>query len=290
MEHRFVEANGARFHVVTHGAGRAILLLHGWPEFWLTWELVMQRLGDRFTLIAPDLRGFGDSSKPETPGWAPPDHAADMLALLDALGVEGKLGVVGHDVGGPVIQALARTAPERFAGLFLFNTAYPGIGPRMSEPGRLNEIWYQSFHQMPFAPLLVGASRETCAAYIGHFLRHWAHRKDAFDDVMDAWVDNFLKPGNLAGGFAHYVASHAGRVAMMRGEAPALPPITVPTCVRWTANDAIFPAAWTDRLGETFADLDYAPFPDAGHFPHREAPDRAAAEIAGFFGRIWPAR
>jgi pimeloyl-ACP methyl ester carboxylesterase len=290
MEHRFVEANGARFHLVTHGAGHPLLLLHGWPEFWLTWEPVMQRLGDRFTLIAPDLRGFGDSAKPDLPGWGPADHAADMLALLAALGVGGQVGVIGHDVGGAVMQVLARAEPARVAGLFFFNFVYPGIGARMAEPGRLNEIWYQSFHQMPFAPLLVGASRDACAAYIGHFLRHWAHRKDAFDDVFDAWIDNFLKPGNLAGGFAHYIASHAGRVAMMRGEAPVLPPITVPTCVRWTTNDAIFPSAWTDRLGETFADLDDAPFPDAGHFPHREAPDRAAAEIAVFFERIWPER
>lgn len=290
MQHRYVEANGARFHVVTHGAGHTLLLLHGWPEFWLTWERVMQHLGDRFALVAPDLRGFGDSSKPEVQGWGAADHAGDMLALLDALGTTQKVGVVGHDVGGAAMQALARAAPERFAGLFFFNFVYPGIGARMGAPDRLNEIWYQSFHQMPFAPLLVGASRETCAAYIGHFLRHWAHRKDAFDDVFDLWVDNFLKPGNLSGGFAHYIATHAGRVAMMRGEAPPLAPITVPTCVRWTTNDAIFPVAWTDRLGETFSDLDYAPFPDAGHFPHREAPDRAAKEIAGFFARIWPAR
>jgi pimeloyl-ACP methyl ester carboxylesterase len=286
MEDRFIEANGARFHLVTHGTGRSLLLLHGWPEFWLTWEPVMQRLGDRFALVAPDLRGFGDSAKPETPGWGPADHAADMLALLDALGISEKVGVVGHDVGGPVMQALGRMAPTRLAGLFFFNFVYPGIGPRMGAPDRLNEIWYQSFHQMPFAPLLVGASRDTCRAYIGHFLRHWAHRKDAFDDVLEVWVDNFLKPGNLAGGFTHYIASHEGRVAMMRGDAPALPAIAVPTCVRWTTNDAIFPVAWTDRLGETFADLDYAPFPDSGHFPHREAPDRAAAEIAGFFGRL----
>ena len=73
---------------------------------------------------------------------------------------------------------------------------------------------------------------------------------------------------------------------MLRGDAPALPPITAPTCVRWAEHDAIFPAAWTDTLGETFADLDAAILPGVGHFPHREDPDRAAAEIAGFFERI----
>ncbi len=104
--------------------------------------------------------------------------------------------------------------------------------------------------------------------------------------MIEDFADNFFKPGNLAGGFAHYRASHAGRVKMMQGEAPALPPITVPTCIRWAEHDPLFPYEWTDRLGETFSKLDLAMFPDVGHFPHREDPDRAAAEIAGFFARI----
>ena len=59
MEHLTIAANGARFHVAKIGVGEPLLMLHGWPEFWLTWEPVMERLKDRFTLIAPDLRGFG---------------------------------------------------------------------------------------------------------------------------------------------------------------------------------------------------------------------------------------
>ena len=160
MEHLTVQANGAAFHVTRTGKGPPLLLLHGWPEFWLTWEPVMLRLADRFTLIAPDLRGFGDSDKPAGP-FGPDDHAADMLALLDALGI-GRAGIVGHDVGGAVMQPLARKAPDKLAGLFFFDFVYPGIGRRMAEPDRLSEIWYQSFHQMAMAPLLVGATRETC--------------------------------------------------------------------------------------------------------------------------------
>ncbi len=282
MEHLSLGANGARFHVARLGAGPPLLLLHGWPEFWLTWEPVMQRLADRFTLIAPDLRGFGASDKPDGPFGAA-EHAADLVALLNALDVP-RAGVVGHDVGGAVMQALARAAPEQITGLFFFDFVYPAIGARMGMPDRLNEIWYQSFHQMEMAPALVGASRDSCRAYFGHFLRHWSHRKDAFDDVLEDFVDNFLSPGNLAGGFAYYRAAHAGRVAMMQGAAPALPPITLPTCVRWAEHDPIFPYAWTDRLHETFPDLDLAMFEGVGHFPHREDPDRAAAEIARFFG------
>jgi pimeloyl-ACP methyl ester carboxylesterase len=284
MEHRTVRANGAAFHIVQTGTGAPILLLHGWPEFWLTWEPVMARLADRFLLVAPDLRGFGDSDKPAGPFGAD-GHAADMLALLDVLGFE-RAGVAGHDVGGAVMQALARKAPERLDGLFFFDFVYPGIGPRLAAPDRLNEIWYQSFHQMDMAQALVGASRDTCRTYFAHFLRHWAYRKHAFDDVLDAFTDNFLKPGNIAGGFAYYRAAHAGRVAMMKGEAPILPRITTPACVRWAEHDPIFPYAWTDRLGETFASLDLSPFKGVGHFPHREDPDGAAREIAAFFSGI----
>jgi pimeloyl-ACP methyl ester carboxylesterase len=284
MEHLTVRANGAAFHVATTGQGRPLLLLHGWPEFWLTWQPVMTRLSDRFTLYAPDLRGFGDSDKPD--GLFGPDHqASDMLALMDALGLK-QAGIVGHDVGGALMQPLARQAPDRIAGLFFFDFVYPGIGVRMAEPERLNNIWYQSFHQMEMAPALIGATRESCRTYISHFLNSWSQRKHAFDDVVEAFTDNFMKPGNLTGGFAHYRAAHAGRVRMMKGEAPTLPPIPVPTCVRWAEHDPLFPYAGTDRLNETFANLDLAMFSGVGHFPHREDPGRASHEIAAFFERI----
>ena len=160
MQHLKIRANGASFHVARTGAGPALLLLHGWPEFWLTWEPVMARLADRHTLFAPDLRGFGDSDKPDGP-FGPDQHAADMLALMDALDLT-QAGIVGHDVGGALMQPLARAAPQRLCGLFFFDFVYPGIGARMAEPERLNNIWYQSFNQMEMAPALVGATRESC--------------------------------------------------------------------------------------------------------------------------------
>ncbi|WP_131193937.1 alpha/beta fold hydrolase [Lichenihabitans psoromatis] len=284
MDHLNVQANGASFHVARVGAGRPLLLLHGWPEFWLTWEPVTRRLEGRYCLIAPDLRGFGQSDKPWGP-YGAAEHATDLLALLDAMGLD-RVGVVGHDVGGSIMQPLARKTPERLTGLFFFDFAYPGIGHRGGTPDRLGEIWYQSFHQMKLATELVGASRESCRAYVTHFLHHWSFRKEAFNDVLEAFVDNFTQPGNIDGGFDYYRAAQASRLAVMTGEAPTLPPISVPTCVRWAEHDPLFPFAWTDRLGETFTQLDLAQFPGVGHFPHREDPDRAACEIASFFDRI----
>lgn len=289
VRHETVAVNGADLHVARRGAGPPLVLLHGWPEFWLTWEPVMARLADRFDCIAPDLRGFGRSA---VPGTGPSDtvgpevHADDVAALLGALGI-ARAGIVGHDVGAYVGQALARRAPERCAGLFFFDCPYPGIGPRLGRPDNLIEIWYQSFHLKPFAAEMVSSSREACRLYIGHFLRHWSGpNPGAFDDVLEDFVDTFLQPGAMQGGFNWYLSQQAGRLAMLRGESPALPPITVPTCIRWPEGDPLFPYAWTDRLPEFFADLDLAPMPGCGHFPHRERPDAAAAAIAGFFGRV----
>ena len=284
MEHLTLRANGASFHVARTGTGPALLLLHGWPEFWLTWEPVMTRLADRFTLYAPDLRGFGASDKPDGP-WGNQDVASDMLALLDALKLE-QVGCVGHDVGGGVMQPLARMAPERFSGLFLFDFFYPQVGERAGTPDRLAEIWYQSFHLLDLAPELIGSSREACRAYIGHFLRHWSNNKHAFDDVLEAFVDNFLAPGNLLGGFQYYRGAQEHRLEALKGKAEAPPPIDVPACVRWGKHDPVLPVEWTDRVGEVFSDLDLAVLPDVGHFPHREDPDLAAREIGTFFTRI----
>jgi pimeloyl-ACP methyl ester carboxylesterase len=281
MQHHSIKIKNSNLHVVAHGQGPALLFIHGWPEFWLTWQPVMERLSDRFMVIAPDLRGFGHSDKPDGE-FGPSDHALDMIALMDALNIP-KFGVIGHDVGGAVIQPLARLVEDRIFGLFLFNFVYPGIGERMGTPDRLKEIWYQSFNQMDIAPKIIGTNRESCKAYIGHFLRHWSYQKHAFDDVLEIFIDNFMQPGNLEGGFAHYKASHAGRIAMMTGQAPHLPPINVKTCVRWSCHDPLFPYEWTDQLHKTFTHLDLAPFEDVGHFPHRENPERAANEIAAFF-------
>ncbi len=288
IHHDTLEANGARLHYARTGEGPPIVLLHGWPEFWLTWEPVMVRLADRFELIAPDLRGFGDSPKPDegpSDRAGPEVHAADLLALLDHLAL-GRVGIVSHDVGAHVAQTFAQAQPERLSRLFFFDCPYPGIGPRWAEPSHLAEIWYQSFQQKPWAAALVGSSREACRIYFGNMLRHWAAGNPAAFDgaVLEAWVDNFLKPGNLQGGFDWYVSRNASRLAAMRGEETQPPPISIPTRVRWGALDPVLKVAWADRLGDYFTDLDATPLAGLGHFPHREDPDRAAAEIGEWFG------
>jgi pimeloyl-ACP methyl ester carboxylesterase len=288
FESRRLSANGIEIHYAEAGEGAPVVLLHGWPEFWLTWRKVMDRLKGSFRLIAPDLRGFGDTEKPaEGPseGAGPDVLAADLLGLLDALGL-GRVGLVGHDVGAYTAQAFARAHPERLAGLFFFNCPHPGIGRRWADAAHLKETWYQYFHQLPWAAGFASGDRDACAIYIGHFLRHWPKDEHAFDDAFEAWIDNFMKPGNMQGGFNWYVSAAKSRAAVIRGEIPAQPPIAVPTRVLWGRHDAILKAEWADTLGQHFADLELGFAEDAGHFVQWESPDEASRAMAEFFGRV----
>lgn len=288
IRHSFHQTRGFTTHVAEAGNGPPLVLLHGWPEFWATWEPMFARLGDRYRLIAPDFRGFGESGNPN-PG--PSDQAGadiladDLVAVLDALGLE-RVGFVGHDVGTSVMQSLALRYPERVAGLFFFNCATHGVGTRWREPSQINEIWYQTFHQMPYATALVGASRDACRAHIGHFLRHWSHVKDAFDPVLERWIDNFMRPGNLQGGFNWYISQNRGRLAIMAGTAPKPPRIAAPARVLWGRHDSVLRAAWIDVVGDYFENVEAGITEDAGHFVHYEVPDLAATEIDRFFTRI----
>jgi pimeloyl-ACP methyl ester carboxylesterase len=286
FDHRFAEANGITIHYVRAGQGLPLVLLHGWPEFWRTWHRVIPTLAREFDVIAPDLRGFGRTDKPDLPateGYTIGDHVGDLLGLADALGIE-RFGLVSHDVGSYISQAFARAHPDRLIGLFFFDCPYPGIGRRWIEPDQISEIWYQTFNQQPWAADLVGSSREACGIYFRHFFRHWAHLPDAFDDdEIEIWVDNFMAPGNLQGGFNWYIAVGQARRELMRHGAPTLPGITVPTCVRWGAADPILRAEWMDLLGDYFSDCDASTLEGVGHYAAMERPDIATMEIAEFF-------
>lgn len=278
-----ITVNVARF-----GKGAPLLLLHGWPEFWLVWRPVMERLGDSFELIAPDLRGCGDTGKP-TPG---PDasatadrHAADMFGLMDALGIE-HFGIVGGDLGAYVAQAMSHHAPRRLNGTLYLCTPYPGLGHRYGQPSHLIEVWYQYFQQLPWAAELISSSREACRIYFKHFLDHWSgDNPSVFADWLEIYVDNFMKPGNIQGGFDWYLSSAPNRRLWLEGKLPTKPRIEVPSRFVWGRRDPIIPVEWSDRLGEYWTNHSIR-FVDTGHFVHVEAPDIVADEARAFFTNL----
>ncbi len=275
---RLVQANGINIRVAELGHGPALLLIHGWPEFWFTWAKIMPLLAANFRLIAPDLRGFGGTDK--IPAGYSADittelHAEDLAALMDALNIP-EFGIVAHDIGALIAQTLIRNHPDRVSKFFAFDCPYPGIGRRWIEGGQLKSSWYMWFHQTKLAAELIGHSRETLEIYLKFVLIGGSHNKSAFAGNFAAFVDNMMVPGNLQGGFNWYIST-------ARAAPPPTTPITTPTRILWPENDPVFPTAWMDRLPETFSNLSASINPKTGHFPHQEKPAESAAAIADFF-------
>jgi pimeloyl-ACP methyl ester carboxylesterase len=177
QESHFLTANGIRIHYLREGGGSPMVLLHGWPEFCHAWWKCFPGLSAHYDVVAPDLRGFGDTEKPvrgPNSNATAEIHAQDLHALADQLGFE-RFGLVSGDVGAYVAQAFGRMYPERLTGLFFFCCPYPGLGRRYGEPGHLVEVWYQYFNQLPWAANLVGSSREACRTFFKHFLDRFAY-------------------------------------------------------------------------------------------------------------------
>lgn len=281
-----VRAGAIMMNHARDGTGNPVVLLHGWPEFWLVWRRLMGRLTDHFDLIAPEWRGFGDSDKPDprpATSTTPDQLADDLRAFLDALGLQ-RVGLVAHDVGSAAAQVFTRRWPERVSGLFLFNAVHAAVGRAWIDGGHYARLWYQGFNQQPWAARLVGLSREACRLYIGGMLASWSRDPEAFDDDLEAYVDNFMKPGNLQGGFNWYLSVQPWRVAAIEGTAPKPPPLaSVPVRVLWGRHDPVLLATWAEGLRQFFPDIEVSYAENAGHFVHHETPDEAAAAVARFF-------
>ena len=202
--HQFAQVNDIRLHYVRQGSGTPVLLIHGWPGFWFEWNKNIPPLAERFDVVAPDMRGYAYSDKPDLPpeeGYTDAAMAEDIAALIRELGFE-RVSIVAHDFGAVWTQRFARTHPELLERLVLFNPPYPGIGGRYFEMPQPFETWYMIFHQQPWAEDIVGASRASTETYLRHFLRHWSHDTDVFpDEEIAEFVEAYSQPGALRGGF-----------------------------------------------------------------------------------------
>lgn len=280
------ETDELSIRYVRAGTGDPVIFLHGWPEWKRSWMHNLPVLARSFDCIAPDLRGFGAtrSKVPRSAEGTPPQVLAkDLRDLADVLGLQ-RFAIVSHDVGSFVAQSFALAWPDRVSRLFFFNCAYPGIGQRWGDFRHFPETWYQQFHQKDFAAELVGSSREACRIYFRHFLRHWSHRQSAFEPYLDEWVDNFMSPGNLQGGFDWYVGVSKFRRRMMQEGAVTVPKIKAPSYFLWGAHDPVLRYDFSDRLGDYFQSFELEKATEAGHFVHFEDPALANARMQAFLG------
>ncbi|NNL85280.1 MAG: alpha/beta hydrolase [Myxococcales bacterium] len=197
--------NGFRMHYVTCGSGYPLVLLHGWPQSWYEWRHVIPALAEHYTVIAPDLRGLGDSEKPMN-GYDKRTLAGDVRALLDALGFE-KVGVIGHDWGGAVAFYLAYDHRELVERMFILDMV-PGIA-RAGEAFPLEfalKINHVFFHggNPDMAAMLVGQNIE---AYLRRFLTSldFNYSPSIFSEADIAeYVRVNSIPGSLRAGFQWY--------------------------------------------------------------------------------------
>ncbi len=280
FKHDYVTANGVKLHYVRQGSGEPVLLIHGWPGFWYEWHLNIGPLSQEFDVIAPDMRGYGYSDKPDGEpqvDYSDTAFAEDILGICDAFGFE-RVSLVAHDFGSMWAQRFARMHPERLRKLVLFDPVYAGIGGRWFEMPHVFNVWYQLFHQQPWAEDVVGATREATKTYVGHFLSAWSANKTLWtDEELERYADAYSQPGALRGGFNCYRASYRGA-----GNTDGNKKIETPTLVLWADSDPIIPFAWSDRIPEFFTDAVVKKIEGAGHFMMRETPDRVNAEIARF--------
>jgi pimeloyl-ACP methyl ester carboxylesterase len=280
LRHDYATVNGVRLHYVRQGSGKPLLLVHGWPGFWYEWHLNIGPLSGRFDVVAPDMRGYAYSEKPDLApevGYTDTAFAEDTRALIDHLGFD-KVCIVTHDFGAVWIQRFARLYPERLEKLMLFDPPYSGIGTRWFQLPQIFHSWYQIFHQQPWAEDLVGSSRGATEIYLRHFLSAWSADKQLWtDEEIAEYVEAFSQPGALRGGFNCYRAA-------MRGGMQSSGDLTIktPTTVLWGDSDSILPFEWSDKLPEFFPNLTLKKIEGVGHFMMREAPDRINAEIIEF--------
>ena len=166
-KHHAKVVNGFRMHYVIAGSGYPLVLLHGWPQSWYEWRKIIPALAEKFTVIAPDLRGLGDSDRPLA-GYDKRTLASDVYELVKSLGFS-KIGLTGHDWGGAVAFYFAYDHPEMVERLMILDMV-PGLGHKggSMDIRQAQRYWHVFFHGgMPdLAEKLVSAN---VVAYLSYF-------------------------------------------------------------------------------------------------------------------------
>lgn len=193
--------NGIKSTYAVAGSGPAILLLHGWPFTWFTWHKVIPQLAQTHTVIAPDMRGIGATSKPAS-GYDVGTLADDAAALLAFEGVENAT-VVGHDLGVGVAYMMAHKYPKLVNKLVVMESIV--LGAPRAELFMNDPPWWVAFHNVPDMPEALVAGRE--ASYLDWFWTNLTVGRVGISKVSrDQHIASYELPGSMRGGFEHYRA------------------------------------------------------------------------------------
>lgn len=290
--HNYAEVGEVMLHYVTSGpvgtrqpkAPREdlpVVLLHGWPQTWYEWRHVMPALAEKFTVIAPDLRGLGDSSRPLS-GYDKRTIANDVWRLVTETLGHKDFYLVGHDWGGPTAYALAATHPEAVRKLCIIDVVIPGDGGDFSQGGRR---WHHQFHMTPDLPEALVQGRERI--YLQWFYQTFAYKPGAIDEAaLDEFTRTYSQPGALRAGFNFYRAIGADAKA---NAAQLATGFRLPMPVLAIGGGVSYPhgrgrgADVEASMRRVANDVRGVVLPDCGHFVPEEAPDEVARLLLDFF-------
>lgn len=287
IRHEWRDCGGVRLHCAVAGSGeRLMLFLHGFPEFWAAWRGPMQYFAERGWLcVAPDLRGYNLSDKPEGVEPYKAKHlVADVLALGGHYSPGRKFVLVAHDWGGAVAWAVAISKPERLERLVMINSPHPYTFWRelRDSPAQQKASEYMNVFRLPKAERVLsenGYARLLSA--FGHLPQEWRA------ELVEAWS----RPGALTGGLNYYRASplHPPSVGDPGPAKFQFEPkdfmVRVPTLVLWGERDSALLTGCLDGLDACVPDLKLVRVPDASHWIVHEKPALVCSEIAAFAGK-----
>jgi epoxide hydrolase 4 len=264
-----VPTNGIHLNCAMVGEGPLLLLLHGFPEFWGTWHKQIPVLAHHFKVIAPDLRGCGDSDKP-TEGYDARTLADDILGLIDTFGEGQPARIVGHNWGGFIAWALSYLYPDRINRLSILNSPQPyHYRQKATTTTQFFKSWYVGFFILPGLPdwFLMrrhGAGIETV------FKRGAARFEMISKEYLARVKDEMLKPGAIRCGLQYYrttVCLGKKNIEFMNGVT------NIPVQIIWGVDDLALGVALLDGLDRYVRHLRVHKLQGVGHWLNHESPE-----------------
>ena len=279
VTHHTLAVKDVRLHYTIAGSGEPVVLLHGWPQTSATWNEIVPTLAARYTVIAPDLRGLGASSKP--PGGYDMDNVADdVYQLVRALGHE-RILLAGHDWGAAAAYSYAAQHRADVRRLAILEMVLPGLGimeQAMAPAPRGEFLWHMGFQSVPDVAHDLIAGRED--VYLGHIFERYAYDPHAVrPERMRQYVDAMRAVGALRAGLGYYTSYFASAEQNARH---AQEKLTMPVLAM--AGEACLGPLTKQCLELAATDVRGGVIERCGHWIGEERPDFIAEQLLAFFG------
>ncbi|HVF89936.1 MAG TPA: alpha/beta hydrolase [Blastocatellia bacterium] len=289
FRHEYADVNGVRLHYAAAGKGKLVMFVHGFPEFWYEYKDQLAEFGKDHLAVAPDMRGYNLSSKPEDVEQYQIKYLVeDLRALAEHLGHK-KFTLVAHDWGGVAAWAFAMAHPDYLDRLIIINSPHPGVFQRelRENPAQQKASGYMLVFRGPQAEQILSANNYAALvqAVLGEGLKNGYFTEEDKKAYIEAWS----QPGALTGGLNYYRASRAGppsgeganASADLGAQMPSLM-VKVPTLVIWGEKDTALLTGNLDGLDKFVPDLTVRRIPDGTHWVIHEKPELINGYIRDF--------